>query len=361
MNSRDLSRVATAAWSVLLVAAFVMPPFALAIAVWASPQNLSSLPSKPVALTAPVQLVSDSENVPVAVKLSWKLGAQLVSPQWSGLVTSLGVSAGSDITNGTVVGIVAGLKRLAVSSPSPFYRPVGPGVTGPDVAELRSALASLGYGGLGNSDAYDTSLAVAIRRLYSNLSGLTSGSGGVFQPAWFVWLPVSSLVAGKVDLVIGTPAPAVGSPIVVGAETLTSAAIQPASGPSPVPLPASPISHVLSVPGVPEPLALTAGFVVTIDELPSLDRAATPGQPVLSGTLSLAHPATFASVPNSAVVVGANGTACVWAPGAGHYKSYKVTTRSGLPGTTEVYGLPSPVTSVLANPAQILASAGACP
>lgn len=353
-------------WGVALTAVFIAPGLGLAVVVWLSPNRLAGTTLRPVALSAPVQTTSGSDSIVVALNMVWHGGTILRAPEWQGLVSSVPIAPGSHISNGTVVATVDGIERITVVSPAPFYRPIGPGVSGPDVADLRRALTSLGYTNLGSSASYDAALGNAIRGLYKKLSGQASGSGGVFQPSWFVWLPAGPLVVGKVSLTVDTPAPPAGVAVITGVETLASATVTPAASQglgasSSGPLPSTPAGRVLVVSGVAHPLSLTSGWQVTASGLSSLGAALPVGQTQVAASVRLASPASYASVPNSAVSLGAAGQACVWAPGAHGYTPYKVTTLSGLPGTTRLSGLPQGVASVLANPAQILPAGGSCP
>ncbi len=352
--------------ALVLAAVFVAPGLGLAVVVWLSPNRLTGTTLKPVALSVPVQTTSGSDSTVVALNMVWHGGTMLRAPDWQGLVSSVPIGPGSPITDGTVVATVAGIDRIAVGSPAPFYRPIGPGVSGGDVLELRTALTALGYTNLGSSSSYDAALGGAIRELYKKLSGQGAGSGGVFQPSWFVWLPGGSLVVGKVSLTVDTPAPSGGAPVITGVETLSSATVVPASGQglggqSSGPLPSSPAGRVLVVLGVARPFSLTSGWQVTSGGLSALGAALPVGQTQVGASVRLASQARYASVPNSAVSLGAAGQACVWAPGVHGYTPYKVTTSSGLPGTTLLSGLPQGVASVLANPAQILPAGGSCP
>ncbi|MGC8514294.1 MAG: hypothetical protein ACP5P1_14865 [Acidimicrobiales bacterium] len=348
-------------WGLVLAAGFVAPGLGLAVVVWVVPDRLAGTVSRPVPVSVAVQTTSGADSVPVAVNLVWRGGMVLRAPGWQGLVTSVGVGAGSEVSDGTVVATVGGVERVGVVSPAPFYRVIGPGVSGGDVAELRGVLTSLGYAKLGSSTSYDSSLGDAIRWLYKKLSGQASGSGGVFQPSWFVWLPGGPLVAGKVSLTVDTPAPPAGVTVITGVETLSSATVVPAGGPGSPGLPSSPAGRVLVVSRVAHPLSLTSGWGVTAGALGALGGALPAGQAQVSGTVRLASPASYASVPNSAVSLGAAGQACVWAPTGHGYTPYEVSTLPGLPGTTWLSGLPGRVASVLANPAQVLPGGGGCP
>ena len=124
----------------------------------------------------------------------------------------------------------------------PFYRDIGPGSVGSDVEALRSGLERLGMGPVGSGRAYDVMLSEATDRLYAWLTGARSERPmkGIFNPAWFVWLPVPSLVVEAANLQVGRLAPAVGSEIASSASRLVSLAVQPAAGSSTTDLPANP-------------------------------------------------------------------------------------------------------------------------
>ncbi|MEN3609167.1 HlyD family efflux transporter periplasmic adaptor subunit [Plantactinospora sp. ZYX-F-223] len=75
-------------------------------------------------------------------------GSFEVTPATEGrlpVVTAVRVTAGADVTAGTVILEVAGRPLIALKGDIPVYRDLRPGMTGRDVAQLQKALRSLGH------------------------------------------------------------------------------------------------------------------------------------------------------------------------------------------------------------------------
>ncbi|MCL2091550.1 MAG: hypothetical protein FWH11_10215 [Micrococcales bacterium] len=77
---------------------------------------------------------------------------------------------GSQLTAGQVALEVTGRPVIALPGDLPVYRDLGPGMSGPDVVQLREALRSLGInGGDPSNDTYDATLAAGVRALFSRV------------------------------------------------------------------------------------------------------------------------------------------------------------------------------------------------
>ncbi len=84
------------------------------------------------------------------------------------VVTGRVPEKGSELGAGQVALEVAGRPVIALPGELPVYRSLGPGMSGPDVVQLRQALQSLGINaGSPSNDTYDASLAAGVRTLYS--------------------------------------------------------------------------------------------------------------------------------------------------------------------------------------------------
>lgn len=75
---------------------------------------------------------------------------------------------GTELAAGQVALEVAGRPVIALPGELPVYRSLGPGMSGPDVVQLRQALQALGINaGSPSNDTYDATLAAGIRTLFS--------------------------------------------------------------------------------------------------------------------------------------------------------------------------------------------------
>lgn len=94
------------------------------------------------------------------------------------VVTGQVPEVGSTIEAGTVILEVTGRPVILLTGDLPVYRTLRAGVSGPDVVQLRAALAALGISvGNATSNVYDASAAAAVRELYAKV-GYPAPSAG---------------------------------------------------------------------------------------------------------------------------------------------------------------------------------------
>jgi hypothetical protein len=320
------------------------------------PDSLPSVTPSPTAITMPVQLTQDSRAQSVQASLRWRTGSSLRAPNWSGLVTAIDIRRGSRITSGTPIVTINGIERIALASAQPFYRQIGPGISGSDVEALRTALSRLGLGA-GSGATYDADLRSAIQRLEARLSGISaSKTSGVFDPSWVIFLPEASVTAASVYLQLGTIPPAAGQVITTGPRTLMPFQLSASSSQGvPVSLPSSSRGYVLVL-GNGTVIPVAKGF--TVSQPSALARVASAigvGSASLRGAVRLASPESLAAVPSTAVVSDASGKYCVFVPDGKRLKPFGVRPAGGLAGVTRVTGLPKSIQRVVANPDQVAA------
>ncbi|MDR1799856.1 MAG: hypothetical protein LBR19_08290, partial [Bifidobacteriaceae bacterium] len=108
---------------------------------------------------------------PVAVNPPIPDGAQ------APVVTGHVPEEGAEITAGTILLEVSGRPVFVLPGEFPAYRSLGPDSQGPDVAQLRAALAGLGYAaGTEGATEYDADLAAAVAALYTEAGYPPPGS-----------------------------------------------------------------------------------------------------------------------------------------------------------------------------------------
>jgi peptidoglycan hydrolase-like protein with peptidoglycan-binding domain len=112
-------------------------------------------------------------------------------------VSKLEVAAGDTIRNGQQLAELDGEPLFALAGPVPAWRDLTPGESGPDVAELQNALASLGYYDGGDTAGYfGAATQDAVTAYYEHLGYTAPSSGGV-PAADVVFLPsLPATVAG---------------------------------------------------------------------------------------------------------------------------------------------------------------------
>lgn len=85
------------------------------------------------------------------------------------IVTATPVAAGDVVDEGGVLCEIAGRPVVVLAGDLPAYRDLTPGLSGPDVAQLESALARLGHDPGTVDDAYDADTSAAVAALFSAL------------------------------------------------------------------------------------------------------------------------------------------------------------------------------------------------
>jgi peptidoglycan hydrolase-like protein with peptidoglycan-binding domain len=104
-------------------------------------------------------------------------------------ISKLEVTAGDTVTNGEQLAELDGEPLFALAGPVPAWRDLTPGESGPDVAELQNALASLGYYDGGDTTGYfGPATQEAVSLYYEHLGYAAPSSGGV-SAADVVFLP----------------------------------------------------------------------------------------------------------------------------------------------------------------------------
>ena len=104
-------------------------------------------------------------------------------------ISKLNVAAGHTITNGEQLAELNGEPLCALTGTVPAWRDLTPGESGPDVAELQKALASLGYYDSGDTPGYFGSATEYAVSLYYEHLGYTPPSSGGVPAADVVFLP----------------------------------------------------------------------------------------------------------------------------------------------------------------------------
>jgi peptidoglycan hydrolase-like protein with peptidoglycan-binding domain len=124
-------------------------------------------------------------------------------------ISKLDVAAGQRISNGAQLAEIDGEPLFALAGRVPAWRDITPGESGPDVAELQRALASLGYySGVDTPGFFGAATEDAVSEYYEHLGYTPPVTGGVPMPD-VIFLP--SLPA-KVIAVNGTKGQQPGQP-----------------------------------------------------------------------------------------------------------------------------------------------------
>lgn len=117
------------------------------------------------------------------------------------VVTAIGVRVGAPVKTGDLLAVVSGVPTFAFVTRIPFYRDLGLGDTGPDVAALERALVAAGK--LGRADSvFDGRTAAALSELYARAGAAALGLGGRVRLASSTSVPAGSEVA-EIDAAVG--------------------------------------------------------------------------------------------------------------------------------------------------------------
>jgi peptidoglycan hydrolase-like protein with peptidoglycan-binding domain len=183
----------------LIGAAFVKSPQQLAADTGAPPPTVVSAPVVSQVLTSSVQMrgvvypsaqydvyvSAPSSSSPAGTGGSSSAGASTGAVY----ITKLAVAAGDTITSGEQLAELDGEPLFVLAGSVPAWRDLTPGESGPDVTELQTALAALGYYDHGDTPGYfGAATQDAVAAYYDHLGYPPPSSGGV-PAADVVFLP----------------------------------------------------------------------------------------------------------------------------------------------------------------------------
>lgn len=333
---------------VVAVVAVLLVVVPAAVLVWVRlgvEDRLSGLHVAPPPLEVTAAFREDAGRVSVNVSVVWGDAGVVSAPRWFGLVTGVVVVPGAVVSDGDVLVVVDGVRRVAVVSEAPFHRSLFVNDRGDDVVMLQAVLERFGYLTVSTDGVFRQSTLVAVRSWAADLGVPGTVSG--FDPGWVVWLPGSGFEVASVNAVVGSPAPGLGEPLLVGARVVEELVLSPFDGARVV----LPGAWELEVSGVVVPLIDGEPDAAGLAELAAVLHLDTD---VISGVVRLAVPRVVMDVPASAVVAGGDGVVCVYRPDGDGYVAVPVVLGSGRGGTVEVVSGLSDGDVVLANPGDVL-------
>ena len=134
--------------------------------------NAAPPPAGPI--TVPVELRELTNDIVMRGDATYEdpvsIGLETGTIGGPAVVTGQVPEVGSNIEAGTVILEVAGRPVILLTGELPVYRTLRSGVSGPDVQQLRAALAALGIdAGDPGSNVYDASAAAGVRALYAKV------------------------------------------------------------------------------------------------------------------------------------------------------------------------------------------------
>ncbi len=136
-----------------------------------SPAEIAADAEPPPAslITVPVEERELSTTVVIRGQVSFEDEAEIpVIPSADGatIVTNMPKTAGEQLQEGEVAVEVAGRPLFVLEGQLPVFRPLGPGVEGPDVRQLEEALVRLGFNPGTVDEIYDNGTEEAVAAMY---------------------------------------------------------------------------------------------------------------------------------------------------------------------------------------------------
>ncbi len=143
-------------------------------------------------------MLRDAIVLPGTVRAGKTIAVLATAPYQTVIVTKMLARRGSRVTPGHVLDEVDGRPVVLLRGKLPAYRDLRVGDTGPDVAELQSALTGLGYSDYDSSGVFGAGTEVAIELLYDHLGYRTplftpKAKKGELPPVPQVYLPMDEV------------------------------------------------------------------------------------------------------------------------------------------------------------------------
>ncbi|PZF80331.1 peptidoglycan-binding domain-containing protein [Jiangella anatolica] len=244
--------------------------------------------------TATVTTTDLTQTVQVPGVLGYGTPVELPAKSDGGTLTWI-AAPGSVVGQGQPVYAVDGEPVVLIHGTVPPYRTLEPGVTGPDVAQLESALAALGYTGFKVDDEYHGSTADAVEEWQDDLGVEETGTVGTDE-----------IVVAAADIRVAVPALVPGATLGGNAPVLTYTGTTPV-----VVVGLDPAQQHLVAPGTAATVLLPDGTsaAATVSAVSPVATAVDTGDPATSSavidvTLALADPAVAGALDSAPVDVG---------------------------------------------------------
>lgn len=268
----------------------------------------------------------------LGLKLTWASPRPLVAPEWSGVVQTIAVAPGHEITNGTEIARINGIQRIAMLTAEPLYRPLSIHATGSDVAALNAFLTSQGFPS-NDSDTFGGLTATGIR-LFSEAIGVSPVTD-VFDPGWVLFLN-EPIIVESTSLTTGAPVPTPGEKVVTAVPRLQGASfisatsanrlLEADSNALALPTEAVTLSNGASISVAGTSLEIAEGSQeLTAESVQALAPQLRPLAPATLALLDEQLPTAAWTIPASSVFVNDSGQACVVVRDSGDPFSVAVT------------------------------------
>lgn len=346
-----LRRPAGAGTTVTVAAVLLMaiPLTGLVVLHFGTDDGLPDIEFEPEAVVVGAQGRSVTDEQPGRAALEWGEAPSLVAPSWAGTTVEVAVSPGDTVESGDVVVVIDNIDRVAWHSDRPFFRALGRGASGDDVADVQRLLSATGYYE-GEIDGHYGGGTVTAAARWAGSIGIVEPDGS-FEPGWIVWLPDLAFAVDAVTIAAGGAAPGFGTEILLGAAPLVRAEAVTIDG-----------EPFRRGPGW---VADLEGVLIPISAEGRLDRGAldtlidsTVGDEIAISIMR-AQPLEVVVVPATAIMTNDAGDTCIWVQDGADYRATPIDVGAATTRTVNVTGV-EPGTPVLMNPGEVL-EIPACP
>lgn len=304
-------------------------------------------------------IVPDVSSVPLRRTASVTVTGEAASalrpaPGLAGMVTASPLAPGDEVTSGTPVVEVDGTTVLALHTPAPLHRTIGPETTGADVAMLGTALVNLGLMEPAAVDEVPNADLLAAINAFHRAHRDPRTDALAFEPSWVTWLPHERVVVTRIAVRVGST---VSDPIAETSSTDRAIEVLDDAGGA-IPPDQWPSLRIEAIDGAAPPLQVTmADLARRPDLLAPRDAPASPeGEPsdqpsegrVVRVAYSGAESVRGSVVPLTAVL-GMPGSECVVTTAASGSRTVTVEVAGETGGRPVVTGL-EPDVAILVAP-----------
>lgn len=311
----------------------------------------------------PVEITIEART-PVEGILSGAEADQLVSPGWQGIVSRVDVAVGDTVASNDVVAVVGTMPVVAVESEEPFTRDLTANDRGSDVVMLQEFLSEGGFYSSEHIDGvFKSATGIAVKAWRKSIGDQSADRS--FLHKQVLWLSGGAMKVASIEIDAGRAAPGADAAVLVGQKTFQSGRlVVPETAQE-----ASIEAGVLLVVSERFALGAVSGAALTDAQLAELsgllaDGSVTAIPPATAPTsggsagsevrvpaeLASADPPLVVAVPGSAVLSGADGSACLVESVDGTGSVVLVEVVGGELGVVYLDPDEAPSSSVLVNP-----------
>ena len=348
-------------WEWIIMVLIVTIPLVAVFTVILRPIEVESTqPPKATARFINVTTVSQETITSATATLTWGKPFELPYRGTEGVVNAITVAPFDVVTNGQILYEVEGVPVRAFVSETPIFGKISKQSSKEEIATLNRFINTSGY--LKNAIpeknilkwTWQTDQGIKAIAKEQRIAETPVD----FDANWVQWVPSDTFQVGRINISLGSDAPAAGASIIQGQPTIQEIRIEPKDN-------ALIAEGVTEIEG--ESFIIQNNQLANVADLIKLSGLLTPPEEAEENTKEIeiksqANTGTQA-VPPSSIVAGLKGETCVMAPKnekSTEYQSYKVEVVSGNPGVTNIANLSPEVSRIVTNPIEIGVKSSQC-